>query len=772
MPAARRFRSLAAVPFAALGLMLAASGSPSPARADTVILKNGAIYQGTVDRDNTMVFVNDNLKRVIFYDSKIQKVVPDAGFSKLERFELIQPMEVHAGIQPPAAVDIRVTPWDSKGRRAFRYMNDRQQVVEMHQAIRELGVHLTRFRGIDGFWQGQVATSQVPRSVVIGLLAGVDQKNEDERLKVTRWLIQSAWYPEARTALDGLERDFPARKESIDDVRRSIADLEARDTLQEVAFRRKALQPLAVAKLLGSLPRTGLAGDILDDVREQLRKDDDQAKADRSLADSLRDLAEKLPEADRKAWRGRLAEVLEGLAKAPDAARTRLEAVGRVEAAASPETRFALAMTGWIVGNESATDNLKQADDSWRARDLVARYLVARDEATRGNLLGDLEKVQGIDLDALARLVPRVAPPLRDKDEAREKPGEVRIHRVAEDDNPEPSEYAVLLPPEYHPLRSYPAVVALHDGRGPRPAVEWLAAEASKRGYIVIAPEYNIPGRGKAYRYSSSEQAAAILSIRDARKRYAINSDRIYLAGQLEGANMAWDFGLGHPDLFAGVVAISGFPAKYAFKYKVQLDKLPVYTALGEMAPASRELIFDQFARPLIEAGRDITYVDYLKRGLEELPEEVPAFFDWMDRRTREPAPKAFEVATAREEDNRFFGVILREFAPGRIVSPEAADPLGKNIRPATLKMRTSTEANSIVVTTSGITKLDVWVGPKYIDFKKRLIIRLNDRPFFSGIIKQDFGPMLEDLRVRGDRQQLYYFKAVMGQAGPRPKGR
>ncbi len=769
MPAPSRIRSLAV---AALATLAVAEGWAGPARADTVVLKNGTIYRGTVDKDNTLVFVNDNLKRVIFYNSKIQKVVSDPGFSKLERFALVQPLEVHAGVQPPAAVDIRSTPWDAKGRRAFRYINARQQGVEMQQAINELGPHLTRFRGIDGFWQGQVATSQVPREVVTGLLAKVDQAKEDERLKVARWLLQAGWYPETRAALDGLDRDFPQLKGNVADVRQTVAELEARDVLDDVALRRKAMQPQGVAGLLKGLPAEGLAKDILDEVREQVRKDDDQGVADRLLADSLRDLAEKLPEGDRKAWRGRLAEVLEVLAKAPDAARPRLEAVARVEAAATAEARFALAMTGWIVGNESATDNLKGADDLWRAREVLGKYLAARDDAARASLLSDLEKIPGLDLDAVARVVPRIAPPLRDKDETREKAGEIRLHRVADDENPEPSEYAVLLPPEYHPLRSYPTVVALHDGRGPRSAIDWVAAEASRRGYIVVAPEYNSPGKGKAYRYSSSEQAAAILSLRDARKRYAIDSDRIFLAGQLEGANMAWDFGLGHPDLFAGVVSISGFPARYAYKYKGQVDKLPLYVALGELAPAARELIFDQFVKPMIEDVQDVTYVDYLKRGLEELPEEVPSFFDWMDKRKRDPTPKAFEVATAREGDDRFYGVIIRELAPGRSTSPEAADPLGKNLRPATLKMRSSAQANSITLTTQGITRLDVWVSPKLIDFKKKLTIRVNDRPFFAGLVKQEFAPMLEDLRVRGDRQQLYYFKATQGQAGPRPRGR
>ena len=198
-----------AVPILATSALIAASMASGVARGDAVVLKNGTVYRGTVDRDNTLVFVNDNLKRVIFYNSKIAKVESDAGFSKLERFALVQPLEVHVGVQPAAAVDIQSTPWDAKGRRAFRYVNNKQRPVEMQQAINELGPYLTRFRGIDGFWQGQIATNQVPRPVVLGLLAKVDQGNQDERLKVTRWLIQAEWYPEALAALDGLLKDFP-----------------------------------------------------------------------------------------------------------------------------------------------------------------------------------------------------------------------------------------------------------------------------------------------------------------------------------------------------------------------------------------------------------------------------------------------------------------------------------------------------------------------------------------------------------------------------------
>ena len=768
--------------------------APGPAVADDVYLKSGEVYRGTVDKDNTLVFVSDSLKRTVFYNSKIARTESNGGFQNFERFQLVQPLEVHAGLMTNVAVDISASPWDAKGRRAFQYKNARLAKIAMQQAINEISPHMTRYRGIDGFWVGQVATSQVPRAVILGLLAKVEQANENERLRVARFLIQAQWFDEAKAALDQLERDFPKLQDTVGAVRRSVAESQARDALIEAATARQAQQPLRSLQVLRSIADPKLPREILDEARDQVRRDEDQAALDRNLANRLLDLADKLSEADRPAWRGRTAEVLKMIAQAPEVARARLDPAFRddpARPAALPEARFARAMSGWVVGPDGAVDSLATAATFWQARQLVQNYLVGRDEAARReprgkeepprppddpvkvrsdviNGLDGIQRADNLSLDTVDLIVERMVPPL---DEARgEETQTITTHRVIDDENPSPTEYAVLLPPEYHPLRTYPTVVALHDGHGPRSAVEWVAGEAAKRGYIVIAPEYTNPDKGPSYRYSAEEHAAVQLSLRDARKRYSIDSNRVFLAGQLAGADMTWDFGLAHPDLFAGIIPVSGFPAKYAYKYKAQVDKLPLYVVLGELAPAAREVVFDQFVRPLIENVEDVTYVDYLRRGLEPLPEEVPAMFAWMANRRRDPAPRTFEVATARDSDARFYGVVVQEITPGRSTTPETADPLGKNIRPASIKLRTSTQGNLLNLTTSGINRFDLWVSPRLIDFKRKMEIRQNDRVVYRGQVKPDFALMLEDLRVRGDRQQLYHWKVVVG--GSKPRGR
>src|SRR5215213_3069778 len=79
-----------------------AGGTRPPARAETVTLKNGIVYSGTIDRDNTILSVYDGLRRVVLRDSKVATIEPGGGHGADERFHVDQPLEVHAGTMPAA----------------------------------------------------------------------------------------------------------------------------------------------------------------------------------------------------------------------------------------------------------------------------------------------------------------------------------------------------------------------------------------------------------------------------------------------------------------------------------------------------------------------------------------------------------------------------------------------------------------------------------------------------------------------------------------------
>lgn len=779
MPEPRRlFRDLAL----GLGLLMACGPARTAARGDTVTLKNGIQYRGTIDRDNTILWVYDGLKRVVLRDSKVAKIESDASFRGLETFRVEQPLVVHGGSMPKEVLSVQTGPWNDRGRRAFAYEGSRLgKIIRMEQAINELGPHLVKIRGVDGYWLGQLATDQVPRDVVLAILAKVERTDKNERTRVARFLIQAEWYPEARGELEQIARDFPADadlKDRVAAARASVVQLEAVQTRAAIDRDRAIGQPRKAAALIKTFPTKDVAPELVAQVREVERAVEAQAASDKTLAADLVALSSRFPREQKKAWEVPLDEVLRTLKEAPDTVRDRLAAWPKARAAdaKTPEARqFALAMSGYVLGAEAAVADLDRARILWDLRSAVRDYLRGNETVRAGQLLKINEAVLPEEasqdnlvkaLDTVTRLVQKMPPPLHD-DEAATGTGSgsagPKIHRVHDDTNAEPTDYMVSLPPEYHPLRSYPAMVALHDGNGPQAAVAWWASEAARHGYIVVAPEYRIAGQGKEYHYSTSEHAAVELALRDAKRRYAIDSDRVFLGGQLLGANMAWDFGLAHPDLFAGVVIVSGLPFKYVNRYLAHADRLPLYVALGDLAPAGNEVVFGQMLKPMIARGWDVAYREYLKRGLEDLPEEAPAALDWADRRRRDPYPKAFDVLTARESDNRFHGVVIREFQPGRTTDPQAVDAFGKNLNPATIKMKSSTLSNLLNFQTVGLSRFDVWLSPKLIDFTKRLEVRVNNRPRFKGMAQPTLEPLLEDLRLRGDRQQVYWMKVPVG---------
>ena len=64
------------------------------ARADSIQMKNGIVYKsmGQPDKDGTLVYIWDGVKKVVVRDSKIERMVGDNAFRTGEKFQLVQPL--------------------------------------------------------------------------------------------------------------------------------------------------------------------------------------------------------------------------------------------------------------------------------------------------------------------------------------------------------------------------------------------------------------------------------------------------------------------------------------------------------------------------------------------------------------------------------------------------------------------------------------------------------------------------------------------------------
>jgi hypothetical protein len=133
-----------------------------------------------------------------------------------------------------------------------------------------------------------------------------------------------------------------------------------------------------------------------------------------------------------------------------------------------------------------------------------------------------------------------------------------------------------------------------------------------------------------------------------------------------------------------------------------------------------------------------------------------------MDGRRRQVDLDEFAAVAGREGDQRFHGMVIREFAEGRSLAPTAVDPLGENLRPASLKARFLKASNQVQIISDGIKALDVWLSPRQIEFSGKVDIKLGGRSRFKGDAKPDWGVFLEDLAARGDRRQTYLMKVEL----------
>jgi predicted esterase len=115
--------------------------------------------------------------------------------------------------------------------------------------------------------------------------------------------------------------------------------------------------------------------------------------------------------------------------------------------------------------------------------------------------------------------------------------------------------YALYLPSNYSPGRSWPVIFAFSPMARGRVPLERLQESAEKYGYILA-------GSNNSRNGDSQSSTAAIRSMpTDVTSRFSVDLKRVYMAGFSGGARVAMQMGLSSSGKIAGVIACSaGFP--------------------------------------------------------------------------------------------------------------------------------------------------------------------------------------------------------------------
>jgi predicted esterase len=443
-------------------------------------------------------------------------------------------------------------------------------------------------------------------------------------------------------------------------------------------------------------------------------------------------------------------------------------------------------MGGWLYGAGLAEQNLSIVRSGYIARRFIQEYLASARK--NDQLIQELSKLESGTPRYVARILANMAPPISTD------PSQYATTEIALSDGEEQNvlkpipgryvidlplggalrgtsvRYTVQLPAEYNPYRRYPCVVAL----GSQELyfldqLDWWVGldrsqldlpcygEAARHGFIVIAPEWNLP-KQPMYNYTENEKARVLATLRDAMRRFSIDTDRVFISGHFMGADAAWDLAFSHPDLWAGAIMIGGIADKFVVQYWENAQYVPTYFVNGEFDGANPMLLNGKMWDKLLsDRNIDSMVTLYQGRGHDHFQEELPRIIEWMQvpSHRRNFNPDKFTVKTSRAGDRFFWWFETSELYPKQLVNPL--------LKPAAwveyqIDASLNRENNSVRVGKVPADRYTIWLTENMVDFTKRVSIETK-----GPSRKIDAVPstqiMLEDVRGRGDRQHPFWYR-------------
>ena len=756
------------------------------AHADDVTLKNGMRLQGTpgkiasVRKDplkargiggeikhKLVNLVDNGMTRTFFSEYQRQSMVASAP-SSTEVIKIEQ--NTAAGRRSIASFGsiIKVTRFDRYGHRRL-LMNTARGPVTVIQGITQITPTYTKVEGIavkeDYKCEMRIATSSIPRETLsLIIMRNMDLNDPTDRWRLVRFYMQCRRYQDALIELEAAMEDFPNLAKFKDPVK-ALYQRIAQDLLDEIKLRRDAGQHQRVVSWLQSFPTKGVAGEILGEVQEILAEY--QRKFDQ--ANKVFSTLEKYTGTLNQDLQTKLAPILEEIKS-----NVKIHTLNRFadylqfvdSKTLKPQQKVALGVSGWFLGSGEGTQNLAVAVSLYKVREIVREYMNTELQHERDALIKKLEALEGSSPEYLARLIAHMAPTKVTESQEVKVPGmlELKVPGLGADAE---FHYTVQLPLGYHPHRRYPCIVTLNGaGTTPHQQIDWWAGgysstkgmrlgQATRRGYIVIAPHWTKQHQSK-YGYSAREHAAILYSLQDACRRFSINTDKVFLTGHSIGGDAAWDIGLAHPDLWAGVLPVSARSDKYITRYWSNIYHVPMYFVQGERDSNIMEHNGREFDRYMQRNGIDVMVVEYRGRGHEHFHDEVMRMLEWMDLHERKFNNRSFECTSMRQWDNFYWWVEIDALPRDFVVAPLEWPRAKARDAVTTANVR----GNNSISVNSPARKVTVYLTPDMVDFNQRVGVTIKRRRM-DGNIKPSVEVMLEDVRRRGDRQHPFWAKVV-----------
>lgn len=693
-------------------------------------------------------------------------------------------LAVRVGDPPPISGISQITQFNAYGRRYVSFQTARGE-FDVLQGITLLSPRFAKLEILRWDWDRfaldtRMSTSSIPAPKLREILNQYfDLTNSNDWLRMVSFYTQAERYAEARQVMEEALKLFPSELAQSRVVVEQLVTLQANQLFEEIKLRKRAAQHLMAKALLEKLPNKVLPIETQVSISDEMETLKNQVVLISEVAVALKEHVAKLPEPDQQTVGPLIDEIL---------AEVTLETANRLadfqrlrnDATLPNESKVALAISGWLLGPGAGLSNFQVAKSLSLVRALVKEYLDDANQPRRQQIISQLRGQEGATPEYVDLLLEYMKPPQDTPQPEPDSPGHFKLSVITARGETVP--YSVQVPPEYDPNHKYPCVLAL-PGRSETPEWElqwWCGREeklpsgattrlgqATRYGYIVVSPDWMEPTQGD-YQYTEAEHNRILKSLRDAFRRFAIDTDRVFVSGHREGATAAWDLGVSHPDLWAGAVMISPGCDKYIVKYRnniqgdLQNAPLGMYLVYGDLDGSRFDSLLGSEATEYLSSPRyDCLAVIYRGRGRERFAAELPRIMEWMDlsshRRVR--APRDINASTMRSGDRFFYWLEAPAIQPSVASNPFQYD--GKQFSAGQFSAR-RLEPTHNGVNISKIPSINkatiVWLTPEMVDFSRKIQIKVgtkNNRFDLSPSI----AVMLEDVRQRGDRKHVFWQK-------------
>jgi len=328
---------------------------------------------------------------------------------------------------------------------------------------------------------------------------------------------------------------------------------------------------------------------------------------------------------------------------------------------------------------------------------------------------------------------------------------------------------SLFIPPTYQASRAHALVVCLH-GFG-FTGEEYLERWRSRLGedYVLACPTYP-----SGAWFTRRAEELVLETIRQAERRYHIDSDRVFLTGMSNGGIGAWLIGMHHAPLFAGIAPMASGLDDVLMPFLANLRNTPIYIIHGTKDQVMSVDLSRSIVRELDVLGYPYVYREHQREhpmaGGHYFPrEELPDLVVWFNRQRREPLPTHLTVVRDGSHFQAFNWVRLDSTDPIAAFSEDLVDKRDERIKRRMYARLDASIAgsNRIEVKAEHVQRYSLFLNDQLIDFSKPLTVVTNGRLSFEGIVTPSVETLLRQARLRQDPERLFSVHLTIAIAKP-----